>query len=803
MQLVYFKINRIPDTSLVKYQDGNTNGVDGLLKMHEILLRQLHGKGLVSGISIHLFYFYHPNKDIGERLSAFLGIKGEMNALINVEKIIRSSSLSQYYELSDMQMFDLNNHDEMTQRVYSKMCFLTKKEIFTEIETEEYEKRKYYTVADWSPNESGRLYQLYSIMEALNRESLFRVDLYPVDMSQSIRDIMNNPISEINVRKEKQRKASLTFDKSGLDFFLDSYNDIIEKVEKNPHFLVNIVAFGETNTMEQSDDLEVILQSAVSEALSEGNYAISSFSKASDSKLSAIHLLGIDEENDLNSAISLDGKTLLQKISSTNCTILFAKEAERYNIRFLPVLFTFREIVPFFRLPVLYENEEIQIKKETAPVLTKQKDSDIDYEIGRDQNNRPILFNQDSFVKHMFISGVPGSGKTNCLLSVTSMLADKDIHFLVFEPAKKEYRALLNTETGKKVILMSPHLDSPFPVQINPFEFPKGIMLSQHIGFLMRVFSGAFEVEKVVYEILDSSIEKAYMNCHWKLNDINDGNKEYPTLQMVYDLIEKEVDKYEYDGEIKGNIKSFIHVRLGGLLKRDAGEIFNVTKSSWQPEEWITRSVIMELEALADQDKSFLVLVICNLIYETLIMAGSSKKLKHVLFIEEAHNIIAPTSYQTGESIDPKISATSFIVKMLAEVRALGEGIVIADQLPSAMAPEVMKNTVSKIVFKMMSGDDREIVGSTMMASGTQLEKMPTYDKGWCLYFGEGMQKPLEMQFVKWQENDILYESPSDHSLAEQIDKNDERYGEIFRIKNYNEKKELNDLDEELRNDLS
>ncbi|EKC62797.1 hypothetical protein LEA_11657, partial [human gut metagenome] len=43
---------------------------------------------------------------------------------------------------------------------------------------------------------------------------------------------------------------------------------------------------------------------------------------------------------------------------------------------------------------------------------------------------------------------------------------------------------------------------------------------------------------------------------------------------------------------------------------------------------------------------------------------------------------------------------------MLAEVRALGEGIVIADQLPTAMAPEVLKNTGLKLGHRITAQDD-------------------------------------------------------------------------------------------------
>ena len=103
------------------------------------------------------------------------------------------------------------------------------------------------------------------------------------------------------------------------------------------------------------------------------------------------------------------------------------------------------------------------------------------------------------------------------------------------------------------------------------------------------------------------------------------------------------------------------------------------------------------------------------------------------------------------QKVDPKVSATKFLVKMLAEVRALDEGIVIADQLPSVMAPEVLKNTGLKIGHRITANDDRELLGSTMSASADQLAEQSIYLPGEALVFYEGLLKPFKMKMAKWQ----------------------------------------------------
>jgi len=47
---------------------------------------------------------------------------------------------------------------------------------------------------------------------------------------------------------------------------------------------------------------------------------------------------------------------------------------------------------------------------------------------------------------------------------------------------------------------------------------------------------------------------------------------------------------------------------------------------------------------------------------------------------------------------------------LLAELRAAGEGFIIAEQIPTKLAPETMKNTAVKIVHRLTAADDRAVM---------------------------------------------------------------------------------------------
>ncbi len=212
------------------------------------------------------------------------------------------------------------------------------------------------------------------------------------------------------------------------------------------------------------------------------------------------------------------------------------------------------------------------------------------------------------------------------------------------------------------------------------------------------------------------------------------------------------------------------------------GDIFDVPESTFTPEKWLEVPAVIELESMGTGPANFLTLMLCSLIRETLkINPKYDGDVRHVIFIEEAHNLIGPESdEQTVAYADPKQAATAFVVKMLAEVRALKEGIVIADQLPTVMAQEVLKNTGLKIGLRITSQDDRSLLGSTMAASSMQLEQMATFAVGESLIFYEKLMRPFTMRIKEWwgeienpAEKEEMVSSKNDSDLRRALSNSD------------------------------
>lgn len=164
---------------------------------------------------------------------------------------------------------------------------------------------------------------------------------------------------------------------------------------------------------------------------------------------------------------------------------------------------------------------------------------------------------------------------------------------LVLEPAKQEYRALANDPDMEGLYLFSPNADMSFPLHINPFEMPKGTLVAEHIRRLCSVFEGAFPLEPPMPFLLDTAIEAVYRELGWIPEHVYTGmetvkngttKRPLPTMSMLYHRLEQELKATNYSDEVRGNLESALKVRIGSLLRREMGDVFDVPESTFTPE---------------------------------------------------------------------------------------------------------------------------------------------------------------------------------------------------------------------------
>lgn len=425
-------------------------------------------------------------------------------------------------------------------------------------------------------------------------------------------------------------------------------------------------------------------------------------------------------------------------------------------------------------------------------------DSDIllgnicEYE--RPLSNIEFGLSEEDLNKHTFVCGITGSGKTN---TVKGILEKVDKPFMVIEPAKKEYR---NLQKDVSVYTLGrPEINC---IKLNPFYIMPGISPQQHIDLLKDLFCASFALYGPMPYILEKCLYNIYTKKGWNLTlgfhpclVGDNGNIDlfdegivkdkysvkahkylFPTMQDLKDEVDNYIEnEMTYEGEVKGNIRSAIKARIDSLCVGAKGFMFN-TYDITDFDELFNGNVVLELEGLADDgDKAFslgLLIIYVNEYRQLKKEVGEVNGLEHILVIEEAHRLLKNVSTENNEDMgNPKGKAVEHFTNMLAEMRSYGQGVIVAEQIPSKLAPDVIKNSSNKIIHRIVALDDQEAVANTIGVSADNAIYLGNQKTGYALCHKEGMVQPVIVKILEIKKKNIsdtkLYKKEIEKKLFE------------------------------------
>lgn len=395
--------------------------------------------------------------------------------------------------------------------------------------------------------------------------------------------------------------------------------------------------------------------------------------------------------------------------------------------------------------------------------------------VSNSQVDNKYYLEKNDFTRHALIIGITGGGKTNTSKSLLNTLWNADnvkdrVPFLVIESAKREYWELRNLKGFEDLIVFTLGAEASstsVKYRINPFETNSGISLQTHIDYLLSTFKAAFDLYPPMPYILEKAVYEIYSDRGWDIveNRNKYGFTEYPTLTDLYNKIDVIVDDMGYHQEVQSNVKAALQARVYSLMIGGKGAMLNTPKSV-PIQELLNRPVVMELEDLGDDEtKSFVIGILLVQLYEyrKSLMTKGAKNLSHILMIEEAHRLLKNVS-EAGEGGNTRAKSVEFFCNLLAEIRTFGQGILIADQIPTKIAPDTIKNTNLKIVHRTVALEDRETMGRAMNMDPEQIEYLSSLRRGYAAVYAEGDNKP---KCVKLPLIQSYYEKNRDEVIAE------------------------------------
>jgi hypothetical protein len=381
----------------------------------------------------------------------------------------------------------------------------------------------------------------------------------------------------------------------------------------------------------------------------------------------------------------------------------------------------------------------------------------------------------NSLTRHVFVAGVTGSGKTNTILSLLAAADATGVPFLVIEPAKTEYRALIGHPTlGQRVRVFTAGNAAVAPLLLNPFEVPPGTTVSEHIDLVRAAFAAAFGMWTPLPQILERCLHDIYTDRGWdlrtntniRLTAGDDPTDAYPTLADLIAKTGEVIPTLGYEDKITGDLRAALTTRLESLRSGGKGAMLDVARSL-PIADLLAQPTVVELSAMGDDgDKAFLAALIVIRLAEHRRAQGQTDSLVHLLVIEEAHRLLANVATQASpETADPRGQAVETFANLLSEIRAYGQGVIIADQVPVRLAPDVMKNTTLKIAHRIVSADDRTALGGAMAMDDPQARALTTLPVGQAAVFGAGDDSPLLVQ-VPLAKDPLSPNPPSDAQVA-------------------------------------
>ena len=355
--------------------------------------------------------------------------------------------------------------------------------------------------------------------------------------------------------------------------------------------------------------------------------------------------------------------------------------------------------------------------------------------------------------RHSLIVGSTGSGKTNTVFHLLRELSARDIPFLVVEPTKSEYRSLLNDpDLGKRLHVYTAGLETVAPLRLNPFEFPPGISLGEHLDWLRSAFAVSLGLWTPLPQVLERCLFEVYADAGWdpvlggnpRIETAEDRADAFPTLGDLQRKVPAVVAALGYSHETSGEIRGALETRIRSLRTGGRGRMLDGPRST-AAELLFDRPVVLEMEAIgADEDKAFVMALLLLRLTEHRRCSPRARRLAHVLVLEEAHRILASTGPRTEErSADPRGRAVESFAHLMAEVRAYGQGVVLVDQIPTRLASDALKNTNLKIAHRLLALDDREAVGGAMAMTKEQEGMLPAFGLGDAAIHGPGDDRPL------------------------------------------------------------
>ena len=414
--------------------------------------------------------------------------------------------------------------------------------------------------------------------------------------------------------------------------------------------------------------------------------------------------------------------------------------------------------------------EHVSLAKEVIrnneSVMKREVSLGCIFDLGKVHTENHVKLDVKSLTQHVFVTGSTGCGKSETIYKLISETKQVGAKFLVIEPAKGEYKNVF----GDVNVFGTNPLIMPL-LRINPFSFPTGVHVLEHIDRLTEIFNVCWPMYSAMPAVLKKAMLDAYESCGWDLrlsvNRLSRGEDVYPSFLDLFLSLEKVITESAYSEEVKSNYSGALLTRVESLTNGLNGEIFSVNELSNMV--LFDENCIIDLSRVGSQETKSLIMGILIMRLSEYRMTGANtpnSALKHLTVLEEAHNILKRVSTeQSQEGSNMAGKSVEMITNAIAEMRTYGEGFVIVDQSPTSVDKAAIKNTNTKIVMRLPDEDDRKVSGKAAGMNDKQIDEIAKLPTGVAVVYQNDWVSPVLCKIDRMENSRVIFNEQKDYIL--------------------------------------
>ncbi|MEA3378248.1 MAG: DUF87 domain-containing protein [Nanoarchaeota archaeon] len=305
--------------------------------------------------------------------------------------------------------------------------------------------------------------------------------------------------------------------------------------------------------------------------------------------------------------------------------------------------------------------------------------------------------------RHVCITGMSGSGKTNFAFKILNNFIDKQKPFLIFD-WKKSFRPLMVKDKSLMCFTIgNEKVNNLFKININ--RPPRGVSPKEWLKILAELITESFAASYGVHKLLCEVLDKTFKDF-----GVYEGSGNYPTWFQIKDRLEAKADsmqgKKTRESEWMVSALRIAH----SLTFGDFAKVINFKeKPLINLDDLFEKRAIFELNSLGNIEKKFFCEFVLTYIYKhrKVNQDGYDHSFKYAILVDEAHNIFLKK---------PPLFISESVTDMIyRELREYGVSLICLDQHISKLSETVVGNSATSVAFQQMLPYDIETVSSLMM----------------------------------------------------------------------------------------